>query len=150
MLVPIIYASEGDREFVDKIVASLERLNIPTALHLASAHKVPEKVFAVVQSYNGSDEPVCYITVAGRSNGLSGVVAANSVHPVIACPPHASKEEYMIDIHSSLRMPSDTPVLIVIDPGNAALAAARILALTDKGLQKKIASAIKEMKKKFA
>jgi phosphoribosylcarboxyaminoimidazole (NCAIR) mutase len=46
-------------------------------------------------------------------------------------------------------MPSDTPVMTVIDPINAALSAARILALTDKDLWQKIQARVKKVKEKF-
>ena len=69
---------------------------------------------------------VC-ITVAGRSNALSGLVAANMKWPVIACPPFKDHSDYMVNIHSSIQMPSLVPAMTVIDPGNAALAAVKIL-----------------------
>ena len=46
-------------------------------------------------------------------------------------------------------MPSQTPVLTVLDPKNVALAVARILGLTDKELQNKVKENIKEMKESF-
>ncbi|MCF7801884.1 MAG: AIR carboxylase family protein, partial [Candidatus Marinimicrobia bacterium] len=63
------------------------------------------------------------------SNALSGFVAANSEFPTIACPPFADKVDMLVNIHSTLQMPSKAPVLTVIDPGNAALAVKRILDL---------------------
>lgn len=36
-------------------------------------------------------EQVVYIAVAGRSDALSGVMSANTVNPVIACPPYGEK-----------------------------------------------------------
>ena len=118
-------------------------------LHVASAHKVPEKVLEIVQSYNESDEPVVYITIAGRSNGLSGVVAANAVHPVIACPPFKDKEDMILNLNSTLMMPSDTPVLTVVDPKNAAVAAARILGLVSEEMRGKVVGRIREVKAGF-
>lgn len=149
MLVPIIMGSESDRDFAQKIISELDKFSVQHEEHVASAHKVPEKVLEIVQQYNQSDEAICYITIAGRSNGLSGVVAANSIHPVIACPPFKSKEDCLLNMHSTLQMPSQTPVLMILDPGNAALAAVRILGLADKDLKNKIAEEIKKMKKKF-
>lgn len=149
MLVPIIYGSPSDQPFVEKITAELDKLEIPYKEHVASAHKVPEKVLEIVQNYNNSEENICYITIAGRSNGLSGVTAANSIHPVIACPPFKSKEDMLVNINSTLQMPSATPVLTVIDPKNAALAAVRILGNADKELQKKITEKIQKIKNSF-
>lgn len=149
MIVPILMGSESDKEFAAKLTAILDTWDVPCKLHVASAHKVPEKVLHIVNEYNASDEPTCYITIAGRSNGLSGVVAASSVHPVVACPPFKSKEDMMLNMNSTLMMPSDTPVMMVVDPQNAAMAVLRVLANSDKTLQEKIDAHIKEVKAKF-
>ena len=126
-----------------------EKWGVGAEVIVASAHKVPEKVFEIVSTNNENEEDIVYITVAGRSNGLSGVTAANSVHPVIACPPFKDKEDFIMNINSTLVMPSDTPVLTVIDKGNAVMAALRIFALKDSGLRAKIAGRIAEIKEKF-
>lgn len=149
MLIPILLGSEKDKEFAKKITIHLDTMKIPFEIQVASAHKVPELVLKIVQKYNESSETICYITIAGRSNGLSGVVAANAIHPCIACPPFTDKEDLLLNLNSSVIMPSDTPVLTVIDPQNAAMAAARVLALTDKKLQKKIKKHIKTIKSNF-
>jgi len=149
MKAVFILGSESDKEFAEKIISGLKEWGIDHVLHVASAHKVPEKVFALVQEYNDSDEAICYVTIAGRSNGLSGVVAANSIHPVIACPPFKDKEDMILNINSTLQMPSDTPVLTVVDPKNAVSAVARILGLTDSKLKAKVVSKIKEIKASF-
>ncbi|MBN1258681.1 AIR carboxylase family protein [Candidatus Peregrinibacteria bacterium] len=149
MLVPIIMGSKTDEPHARNIADVLEQYDVKAELYVASAHKVPELVLDIVNDFNKSDDEIVYITIAGRSNGLSGVVAANSIHPVIACPPFRDKADYLANIHSSLMMPSDTPSMVVVDPQNAAMAALRILALTDKGLRKKIAKHINEMKENF-
>jgi phosphoribosylaminoimidazole carboxylase PurE protein len=149
MKVVFILGSEVDQPHADKIIAELGAWGLEHDLHVASAHKVPEKVFELVKGYNEGDEDLVYITIAGRSNGLSGVTAANAVHPVIACPPFKDKEDMMLNINSTLQMPSGTPVLTVIDPKNAAAAAARMLGLKDAGLKKKVADRIAEIKQSF-
>ncbi len=141
--------SKSDEAHARKIAEHLTKFGVKTELYVASAHKVPELVLDIVNDFNKSSEDICYITIAGRSNGLSGVTAANSVHPVIACPPFADKADYLTNIHSSIIMPSDTPAMVVVDPQNAAMAAIRILALTDKKLKKKIAEHINEIKESF-
>ncbi|HNT30145.1 MAG TPA: phosphoribosylaminoimidazolesuccinocarboxamide synthase [bacterium] len=128
--VQIIMGSESDRPHADKIIAGLASEDIVVDVLAASAHKVPDLVLNRVRQLNEAEEPVVYITIAGRSNALSGVVAGASRHPVIACPPFADKSDYLVNIHSSLQMPSNVPVMTVIDPGNAALAAKRILGLS--------------------
>lgn len=149
MLVQFLLGSASDKPFAEKITKILDEWNIQHDLKVASAHKVPEKVLDIVMSLNASTEPLVYITIAGRSNGLSGVTAANAVHPVIACPPFGDKDDMMVNVNSSLMMPSDTPVLTVIDPQNAAMAAIRILALQDSNLAEKVKEHIKSIKSKF-
>ncbi|MBU1445666.1 AIR carboxylase family protein, partial [Patescibacteria group bacterium] len=136
-------------DYKREITSILDEWEVPYSLHVASAHKVPEKVIEIVNKYNAESDPICYITIAGRSNGLSGVVAASSVHPVIACPPFQSKEDMMINVNSSLQMPSDTPVMTLIDPQNAAMAVIRILANSDANLRKKVEGHIVKIKAKF-
>jgi len=143
MKIIIIMGSKSDEDWAQKIESEIKKWDLETESHVASAHKVPEKVLALVQKYNQKKD-IVYITIAGRSNGLSGVTAANSVHPVIACPPFKDKEDMMVNIHSTLQMPSDTPVLTVLDPKNVAAACARILGLTDK-----VAKRIGEIKESF-
>jgi phosphoribosylaminoimidazole carboxylase PurE protein len=89
------------------------------------------------------------ITCVGMSNGLSGVVAGSSVHPVIACPVFKDKNDYLVNIHSTLQMPSDVPVMTVLDPKNAALSAVKILAEGNTELRQKIAERIEKVKGKY-
>lgn len=141
--------SKSDQEHADKITQKLDTLGIPHETHVASAHKVPEKVLEILEANESGNEAICYITIAGRSNALSGFVAANTAYPVIACPPFATKEDFIININSTLVMPSDTPVLTVIDANNAALAAARILGLFDTKLLLKNRKYIAKIKSSF-
>ena len=89
----------------------------------------------VIKEYEKKD--VVFITVAGRSNALSGFTDAQTCCPVIACPPYSDKFSGS-DIYSSLRMPSAVAPMVVLEPANAALAATKILGLTDKRIQEKV------------
>ena len=149
MLVPIIMGSKVDETHARKIAGYLKEFDIKTELYVASAHKVPELVLDIVNDFNKSGDDIVYITIAGRSNGLSGVVAANAIHPVIACPPFKDKSDYLANVNSSTLYPSDTPSMFVADPQNAAHAAIRILALTNDKLRKKVAKYIADMKDSF-
>ncbi len=128
MKAVIIMGSESDRNFAQKIIIELEKYSISYDISVASAHKQPLEVLDIIKS-NASENGVVYITIAGRSNALSGFVAANSNSPVIACPPFKDKIDMMVNIHSTLQMPSNAPVLTILDPGNCALAVKRILKL---------------------
>ena len=84
-----------------------------------------------------------YITVAGRSNALSGFADANVVTPVIICPPYSGTFNGA-DLFSSIRMPSGVCPMLVQDPENAGLAAAKILAVYDATIR----SALQEYHKR--
>ena len=123
----IIAGSEKDKPHVEKITKVLGEHDIPFKTIYSSAHKNPKTVLDLIDQHNESLEPLVCLTIAGRSNALSGVVAANLRWPVIACPPFKDHADYLVNVHSSLQMPSNVPVMTVIDPSNAALATIRIL-----------------------
>jgi len=149
MKITLILGSESDSDHAKKIVDVLNEFNVPSETVVASAHKIPEKVVEIVNKLNEDPQPQVLITIAGMSNGLGGVVAGSSVHPVITCPPAQSLEEYQVDLNSSLRMPSDVPVMTVLHPKNAALSAVRILAEGDEELKEKVKSRIEKVKAKY-
>ncbi len=132
--VVIIVGSGGDEEFTRPLRSTLKKLGVPCEFRVASAHKTPQKLLAMLGEYERSNDNIVYVTVAGRSNALSGFVDANTRYPVIACPP-ASDKFGGADIYSSLRMPSGVAPLVVLEPEGAALAAAKILALSSAELQ---------------
>ena len=125
MKTVIIMGSTSDEPHAKKITDKLDEFNIRWEQHAASAHKEPLKVLEILEANKGEKDLV-YITIAGRSNALSGFVAANSDHPTLGCPPFSDKADMLVNIHSTLHMPSNTPVMTVIDPGNCALAVKRI------------------------
>jgi len=127
MKIIILAGSESDKWFTDKLENFASAENIETKTFFGSAHKSPLKVLECIKSFE--EEKVVFITVAGRSNALSGVVAANTKKPVLACPPFKDKSDFMVNINSTLQMPSNTPVLAILEPKNAILAAKNILNL---------------------
>ena len=135
MKVVIIMGSKSDMDWSRKIADTLDELGIDSVMRIASAHKVPFKAVDIINEYK--DEQVVYITVAGRSNALSGFVDAQTEKPVIACPPYSSKFGGA-DIFSSLRMPSGVCPMVIIGTEQAGLAAAKMFALSDEDLQERI------------
>lgn len=149
MIVPVLLGSDRDKDWAKKITDELDTWGIPHKTMVVSAHKVPELLMKVIEEYNHFDGQVCYLTIAGRSNGLSGVTAGSSCHPVIACPPFADKDDMMVNLHSTMQMPSDVPVLAVLDPVNAALCIVRIFALNNSDLKKKYMEHVQKVKSGF-
>ena len=145
--VILIMGSGSDQPFVDSIASALKNLGIDFERRVASAHKTPKKLLTILEE-NENQSSIVYITVAGMSNALSGFVDANTLHPVIACPPVAEGFE-SIDIFSSLRMPKGVSPLVVLQPENAAVAAAKILAATDSDLRGRIEAYQAELRKRI-
>ena len=135
MKVVIIMGSKSDMDWSEQIADTLDELGIESVMRIASAHKVPFKAVDIINEYK--DEKVVYITVAGRSNALSGFVDAQTEKPVIACPPYSNKFGGA-DIFSSLRMPSGVCPMVIIGTEQAGLAAAKMFALSDEDLQERI------------
>ncbi|MBS7607351.1 AIR carboxylase family protein [Candidatus Bathyarchaeota archaeon] len=133
--VIILMGSKSDASFSREIAKYLDILGVEYEFRVASAHKTPEKVLKILEEYKS--ERIVYITVAGRSNALSAFVDANTLKPVIACPPYSEKFSGA-DIYSSLRVPSGIGSVVTIEPEGAAIAAAKILALEDEELAERI------------
>lgn len=115
-------------------------------MRIASVHKVPLKVLEIIKEYE--KEEVVFITVAGRSNALSGFVDANTSKPVLACPPYSDRFAG-VDIFSTLRMPYSVAPLTVLEPEQAGLAACKILAIKYKELSEKIEAYQKEKREEL-
>lgn len=139
MQVVILAGSPRDGEWVDKIASVLDRLAVPVIRRVGSAHRVPEHVLELLRSYDSAPEATVFITVAGMSDALSGLTDANVVSPVIACPPR-SDAFAGLDVLSSLRTPPGVAPAVALDPANAALAAAKVLGLSDPELRLRISA----------
>ena len=149
MIVPFLLGSKVDLDHAKTIAKVLDDYGIKYEIYVSSAHKVPEKTLEIIKKFNEKKETVVWVTMAGRSNALSGLVSANTHFPVIACPPFKDYADYLANIHSSLQMPGETPAITVVDPKNAGQAVVRILALTDKDLAKKVKNHIKVVQNSF-
>ena len=133
--VVILMGSERDLEFCREIAKHLKAFGLEYEFRVASAHKTPEKVLEILKEFE--HRKIVYVTVAGRSNALSAFADANTSKPVIACPPYSEKFGGT-DIYSSLRVPSGIASLVTIEPEGAAIAAAKIFAVEDVALEKRV------------
>lgn len=129
-LVVILMGSKADLAHCQKIAEAAGALGLETVLRVGSAHKTADHTLQILREYEADARPKVYVTVAGRSNALSGFTDGAVSAPVIACPP-ASDTFGGADIYSSLRMPSGVAPAVVLEPANAALLAAKILGLSD-------------------
>jgi len=84
--------SGGEFSHLGKIVAGLERFNIPLEVRICSAHKQPNELYSLLNSYNDLKGALVIIAVAGGTDALSGTASFHSLHPVISCPPDAPNQ----------------------------------------------------------
>jgi 5-(carboxyamino)imidazole ribonucleotide mutase len=148
MLTVLILGSPTDRPFADRIIKALESFGIPSEMHIASAHKTPRHLLDLLEKYEADPQPKVYITLAGRSNALSGFVDAQVTAPVIACPPYSEKFAGG-DLLSSLRMPSGVAPAVVLEPEAAALLAAKMLGLADESLCRRVREAQEQQRQRI-
>jgi phosphoribosylaminoimidazole carboxylase / phosphoribosylaminoimidazole-succinocarboxamide synthase len=90
-----------------------------------SVHKEPAAAASILHRLAQEVPDSVVIAYIGRSNGAGPTLSAMSTIPVITVP--ASVKEFPADVWSSLRAPSNVPVMTVLEPGNAILAAMQIL-----------------------
>lgn len=142
--VHILMGSKSDMPVVWKAVKILEKFEVPFSVTVASAHRTPELVERTV---TGSKADV-FISVAGLSAALPGVVASLTQKPVIGVP--VSGKVNLDSILSIVQMPPGIPVGSVgLDRGeNAALLSLRILATGDGSVLEKLERYLEEMREK--
>jgi 5-(carboxyamino)imidazole ribonucleotide mutase len=133
--VTVILGSASDKPVFDKCKAIFDEFGVKYNVHVASAHRTPEKIDEIVKN---SDSDV-FIAIAGLSAALPGAVASKTTKPVIGVPVE-SKLDGLDALLSIAQMPPGIPVGAVgIDRGeNAALLAIEILALSDDDLKLKL------------
>jgi phosphoribosylaminoimidazole carboxylase/phosphoribosylaminoimidazole-succinocarboxamide synthase len=90
-----------------------------------SVHKEPASAAGILHRMAQEVPDSVVIAYIGRSNGAGPTLSAMSTVPVITVP--ASVKEFPDDVWSSLRAPSKVPVMTVLEPANAILAAMQIL-----------------------
>lgn len=145
-LLVILMGSNADSAYAEKIAAAARPYGIDVETRIGSAHKTADHVLSLLHAYEADPRPKVFVTIAGRSNALSGFTDGAVASPVIACPPYSEKFSGA-DIYSSLSMPSGIAPAMVLEPANAALLAAKIFGLADPEIRKavkKIQSANRE------
>lgn len=134
-LVGILTGSPNDLPTVVKVRDTLSELGIPSEIVVASAHRTPDKVLAYLRSAHENGVKVL-IGAAGVAAHLAGVVAGHTRLPVIGLPLGNGPLQGLDSLLSTVQMPPGVPVATVAIDGarNAAMLAARILALIDPAI----------------
>ncbi|MCK4856607.1 MAG: 5-(carboxyamino)imidazole ribonucleotide mutase [candidate division Zixibacteria bacterium] len=139
--VLIIVGSKSDLEVIGKAVEVLQRLQIEVSLEVSSAHRQPERTRELAQTARQKGYGVV-ICGAGLSAALPGVVASYTSLPVLGVPLAVSELGGLDALLAISQMPRGIPVGCLALGGhgavNAALLAARIIAVTDKGVQQRL------------
>lgn len=137
--VGIIMGSDSDLPIIEKAIDILKDFSIPFEVHIYSAHRTPEKAIEFSKNAEKNGFGVI-IAAAGMAAHLAGVIAANTILPVIGIPCKSQNLEGIDALLSTVQMPSGIPVATVAINGgvNAALLSIEILALNDKELSKKL------------
>ncbi|MBT3254541.1 MAG: 5-(carboxyamino)imidazole ribonucleotide mutase [Candidatus Marinimicrobia bacterium] len=127
--IAIILGSDSDLPVLDKGFKIIDKLGLEFELRILSAHRTHEAVEAYIQSFDDQGIELV-IAGAGKAAHLPGVIAAQTVKPVIGLPIRASLDG--VDaLYSIVQMPGGIPVATVgINASdNAVLLAAQILAV---------------------
>lgn len=147
--VSIIMGSTSDLPVLEKAAAFLDEMEIPFEMNALSAHRTPEMVekFAREAEFRGIR---VIIAAAGMAAALPGVIAANTVLPVIGVPVKGLLDG-LDAMFSIIQMPPGIPVATVgVNAAlNAAILAAQILAQSDKEIARKVADYKEGLKNKI-
>ena len=137
--VAIIMGSDSDLPIIEKAIDILKDFSVPFEVHIYSAHRTPEKAIEFSKNAEKNGFGVI-IAAAGMAAHLAGVIAANTILPVIGIPCKSKNLEGIDALLSTVQMPSGIPVATVAINGgiNAALLSIEILAVNDKELSKKL------------
>lgn len=137
--VGIVMGSDSDLSVMSKAAEVLDEFGISYEMHIISAHREPDIFFDWAK---GAEERGIKVIVAGAGMAahLPGMCAALFPMPVIGIPMHTTSLGGRDSLYSIVQMPSGIPVATVAIGGgkNAGLLAAKILAVSDPELLKKL------------
>jgi len=139
--VAILMGSDSDLPRLEPCIAQLRELEIPCDVRVLSAHRTPAQVIEFVNAAPARGVRV-FICAAGGAAHLAGVVAGHTDLPVIGIPLDNPPLGGLDALLATVQMPGGIPVATVAvgssGPVNAALLAARILALVEPKLAERV------------
>ena len=136
----IILWRGSDKDKTEAFSAALADLGDLMTIVTRSAHKEPVAAASTLHSMVQEVPDSVVIAYIGRSNGAGPILSALTTIPVITVP--ASVKEFPEDVWSSLRAPSSVPVMTVLEPSNAVLAALQILSARNPRIYAQLRSEI--------
>ncbi len=128
--VALIMGSKSDAPSLAGCAQALRSFGIEVEVHVASAHRTPEKVAAFADAARDNGFEVI-IAAAGKAAHLAGVIAGHTTLPVIGIPIKSSFMDGLDSLLSTVQMPTGIPVATVAVGGgdNAAYLAAQMLSI---------------------
>ena len=146
--VGIIMGSDSDMPVMAKAAQVLDELGVSYEMRIISAHREPDVFFEYANTAEEKGFKVI-IAGAGMAAHLPGMCAAIFPMPVIGIPMHTTSLGGRDSLYSIVQMPSGIPVATVAINGgaNAGILAAKILAVSDGALLKRLkdySSSLKE------
>jgi phosphoribosylaminoimidazole carboxylase PurE protein len=148
VLVSVVMGSDSDLPIMTETTKVLEEFGIGYELILTSAHRTPQRTTKFAASAAGRGVKII-IVGAGAAAHLAGVIASQTILPVIGIPIDATSLHGLDALLSTVQMPGGVPVAAMAigkaGAKNAALFAARILAIGDKGIGAKLSAHKKKM-----
>ena len=140
--VIVVMGSDSDLQVMEGAIRALKSFSVPFDVRIVSAHRTPAAAEELSKTAEEQGAGVI-IAAAGKAAHLAGVMAANTILPVIGVPIKSSTMDGMDSLLSTVQMPSGIPVATVAINGaeNAALLAIQILAVTDETLARKLEEA---------
>ena len=149
MKVAIIFGSKSDTNVMKGAANALNEYGISYKAYVLSAHRVPEKLSETIKEV---EKAGCEVIIAGAGLAahLPGVIASQTVLPVIGIPVKAALEG-MDALLSIVQMPKSIPVATVgiNNSYNAGMLAVEMLSLKYPDIKEKLVEKRQEMKKKF-
>ncbi len=140
-VVGILMGSDSDYDIMVESAKILKQFNIPFEMIVSSAHRTPERTTDYVQGAHKRGIKIL-IAGAGAAAHLAGVVAAETLLPVIAVPIDATSMRGLDALLAMVQMPAGIPVATMAiglaGARNAGIFAARVLATSDSGLEEKL------------
>ncbi|VUZ85679.1 phosphoribosylaminoimidazole carboxylase [Candidatus Methylomirabilis lanthanidiphila] len=142
-VVGIVMGSDSDLAVMELTGKALERFEIPFEWKISSAHRSLDATLDYIRKAEARGIKVI-IAGAGAAAHLAGVIAGQTTLPVIGVPLASSSLKGLDALLSIVQMPGGVPVatMAIGEAGakNAGILAARILALSDETLQRKLQS----------
>lgn len=148
MRTAIIMGSTSDLPKMEATVEILKSYGVQVDVRCLSAHRAHAGLSAFIEETNNNGTEVI-ITAAGMAAALPGVVASQTVLPVIGVPLSGSVLDGMDALYSIVQMPPGIPVATVAINGgkNAAYLALQIMANQHPEIKERLLAERQEMEK---